>query len=143
MASAYVNARACAAMCDTRGYSNLQPGGIAVFVHSMLSNVLWASECRSIVSLTSMVILGRRRDMLTVRDPATTYMVCGCEALVFVSYIPPARFGYWLYKVAQNYGKQFLGIKFLLLTFQFVVILHWKRDLSSLPEAGEAAVQIS
>ena len=52
----------------------------------------------------------------------------------------------WLYRVAQNYGEQVVrisSIKFHLLTFQFVVIPHGKRDLSSLPEAGEAAVQIS
>ena len=51
-----------------------------------------------------------------------------------------------LYRVAQNHGKQVLRIscmKFHLLTFQFVVIPHGKRDLSSLPEVGEAAVQIS
>ena len=33
-------------------------------------------------------------------------------------------------------------IKFQLLAFQFVVISHGKIDLSSLPKAGEAAVQI-
>ena len=52
----------------------------------------------------------------------------------------------YLYRVAQNHGKQVLRmscIKFHLPTFQFVVIPHGKRDLSSLPEVGEAAVQIS
>ena len=34
-------------------------------------------------------------------------------------------------------------IDFHLLTFQLVVIPRGKRDLSSLPDAGEAAVQIS
>ena len=51
-----------------------------------------------------------------------------------------------VYRDAQNHGKQVLRIscmKFHLLTFQFVVIPHGKRDLSSLPEVGEAAVQIS
>ena len=50
------------------------------------------------------------------------------------------------HRVGQNHRKQVLRIsciKFHLLTFQFVVISHGKRDLSSLPEAGEAAVQIS
>ena len=50
-----------------------------------------------------------------------------------------------MYRVGQNHGKQVLRIsciKFHLLTFQFVVISHGKIDLSSLPEAGEAAVQI-
>ena len=50
------------------------------------------------------------------------------------------------YKVRQNHKKKLLRIsceKLHLLTFQFVVISHGKRDLSSLPEAGEAAVQIS
>ena len=50
------------------------------------------------------------------------------------------------YRVAQNHGKQALKIsciKFHLPTFQFVVIPNGKRDLSSLPEASEAAVQIS
>ena len=51
-----------------------------------------------------------------------------------------------IYRVAQNHGKQVLRIscmKFHLITFQFVVIPHGKRDLSSLPEVGEASVQIS
>ena len=51
-----------------------------------------------------------------------------------------------LYRAAQNHGEQVLRmscIQFHLLTFQFVVIPHGKRDLSSLPEVGEAAVQIS
>ena len=46
---------------------------------------------------------------------------------------------------SQNHGKQVLRIsciKFHLLTIQFVVISHGKRDLSSLPEAVDAALQI-
>ena len=48
-------------------------------------------------------------------------------------------------RVGQKHGKQVLriiGIKFRLLTFKFVVIPLAKRDQSSLPVAGEAAVQI-
>ena len=62
------------------------------------------------------------------------------------------RFGFLLhtsitkyYRVAQNQGKQVLGIshvKFHFPTIQFVVIPHGQRDLSSLPWTGEAAVQI-
>ena len=51
-----------------------------------------------------------------------------------------------LYRVRQNHGKQVLRIsciEFHLTKFQFVVIPHGKRDLSSLPWTGEAAVQIS
>ena len=49
-------------------------------------------------------------------------------------------------RVARNHRKQVLRIScisFNLFTFQFVVIPHGERDLSSLPEAGEVAVQIS
>ena len=52
----------------------------------------------------------------------------------------------YMYRVAQNHGKQVLRIspiKFHFLIIQFVVIPHGQRDLSSLPWTGEAAVQIS
>ena len=61
-------------------------------------------------------------------------------------YTSQVRNPVFVYRVAQNHGKQVLRIscmKFHLLTFQFVVIPHGKRDLSSLPEVGEVAVQIS
>ena len=52
----------------------------------------------------------------------------------------------FVYRVAQNHGKQVLRIspiKFHFPIIQFVVIPHGQRDLSSLPWTGEAAVQIS
>ena len=59
---------------------------------------------------------------------------------------PSLRLSVLGYRVRQYHGKQVLRIcciKFHLLTLQFVVIPHGKRDLGSLPEAGEAAMQIS
>ena len=83
--------------------------------------------------------------LMTVAEAALPLIPCHARASEAKYYPCGLSSSEAIYRVGQNHRKHVLKIsciKFHLLTFQFVVIPHGKRDLSSLPEAGEAAVQI-